>query len=39
MLKGSYTEDDTHYGNYQSDKYEFVPNIVIKYNVAFKISN
>lgn len=33
MLKGSYTEDDTHYGNYQSDKYEFVPNIIIKYNL------
>lgn len=33
MLKGSYTEDDTHYGNYQSDKYEFVPNIIIKYSL------
>jgi hypothetical protein len=33
MLKGSYTEDDTHYGNYQSDKYEFVPNIEIRYNL------
>ena len=31
MLKGSYTEDNTHYGNYQSDKYEFIPNIEIKY--------
>ena len=33
MLKGSYTEDDTPYGNYQSDKYEFVPNMQIKYNL------
>lgn len=33
MLKGSYTEDDTPYGNYQSDKYEFVPNIQIKYEL------
>lgn len=33
MLKGSYTEDNTPYGNYQSDKYEFVPNLVIKYNL------
>lgn len=33
MLRGSYTEDDTPYGNYQSDKYEFVPNIQIKYEL------
>lgn len=33
MLKGSYTEDDTPYGNHQSDKYEFVPNIQIKYEL------
>ena len=33
MLKGSYTEDNTHYGNYQSDKYEFIPNIEIKYDL------
>ena len=32
MLKGSYTEDNTPYGNYQSDKYEFVPNIQILNN-------
>lgn len=37
MLKGSYTEDDTPYGNYQSDKYEFIPNIVIKYNLKTDI--
>lgn len=34
MLKGSYTEDDTPYGNYQSDKYKFVPNILIKYELT-----
>lgn len=33
MLKGSYTEDDTPYGNHQSDKYEFVPDIQIKYEL------
>ena len=31
MLKGSYTEDDTKYGNYQSDVYLFNPNIRITY--------
>lgn len=34
MLKGSYTEDDTSYGNYSSDKYEFLPNIYIKYELT-----
>ncbi len=34
MLKGSYTEDNTSYGNYQTDKYEFVPNIIIKYQLT-----
>lgn len=33
MLKGSYTEDSTHYGNYQSDKYEFIPDLEIEYNL------
>lgn len=33
MLKGSYTESNTQYGNYQSDKYEFIPNIFIKYEL------
>ena len=33
MLNGSYTEDNTSYGNYQSDKYEFIPNIQIKYEL------
>ena len=33
MLKGSYTEDDTPYGNYQSDKYKFMPNVLIKYEL------
>lgn len=34
MLKGSYTESDTSYGNFQSDKYEFVPNLFIKYKLV-----
>lgn len=34
MLKGSYTESNTQYGNYQSDKYEFIPNISIKYELT-----
>lgn len=34
MLKGSYTESNTQYGNYQSDKYEFIPNIFIKYELT-----
>lgn len=33
MLKGSYTESDTNYGNYASDKYEFNPNLDIKYTL------
>ena len=33
MLKGSYTESDTQYGNYESDKYEFIPNLYIKYKL------
>ncbi len=37
MLKGSYTEDDTPYGNYKSNKYEFVPNIQIKYELKTDI--
>lgn len=37
MLKGSYTEDDTPYGNFQSDKYEFIPNIEIIYNLKTDI--
>lgn len=39
MLKGSYTEDDTPYGNFQSDKYEFVPNITIKYELTTDVEN
>lgn len=39
MLKGSYTEDDTHYGNFQSDKYEFIPNITIKYELKTDTEN
>ena len=33
MLKGSYTESTTPYGNFASDKYEFVPEINIKYEL------
>ena len=29
MLKGSYTESDTFYGNFESDRYEFIPNLSI----------
>lgn len=36
MLKGSYTESDTAYGNFQSDKYEFVPNLFIKYELTLE---
>lgn len=39
MLKGSYTEDNTSYGNYQTDKYEFVPNIIIKYELTTDTEN
>ena len=34
MLKGSYTEDDSPYGNYQSTNYEFLPNLVIIYRLV-----
>ncbi len=34
MLKGSYTESDTLYGNFASDKYEFIPNLFIKYELV-----
>ena len=37
MLKGSYTESNTVYGNFQSDKYEFVPNLFIKYELKTDI--
>lgn len=36
MLKGSYTESNTSYGNFQSDKYEFVPNLFIKYELTLE---
>lgn len=39
MLKGSYTEDNTSYGNYQTGKYEFVPNIIIKYELTTDTEN
>lgn len=34
MLKGSYTESETSYGNFQSDRYEFIPNVFIKYELT-----
>ncbi len=34
MLKGSYTESDTSYGNFESDRYEFIPNVYIKYELS-----
>jgi len=34
MLKGSYTESDTPYGNFQCDKYEFLPNLSVKYELV-----
>jgi len=34
MLKGSYTESNTAYGNFESDKYEFVPDLYIKYKLS-----
>ena len=33
-VKGSYTESETSYGNFQSDGYEFIPNIFIKYKLT-----
>lgn len=34
MLKGSYTESETSYGNFSSDKYEFIPKLFIKYELV-----
>lgn len=34
MLKGTYTESDTVYGNFQNTNYEFIPNIKIKYELV-----
>lgn len=33
MLKGSYTEDESKFGNYDDTKYEFIPNINIEYRL------
>lgn len=33
MLKGSYTESNTSYGNFESDRYEFMLNLFIKYEL------
>lgn len=37
MLKGSYTESDTFYGSFESDRYEFMPNLFIKYKLSTDI--
>lgn len=34
MLKGSYTESDTTYGNFSDDKYIFIPNIYLTYELV-----
>ena len=34
MLKGSYTESDTKYGNFVSDKYEFIPELYVNYKLT-----
>lgn len=34
MLKGSYTESDTKYGNFDSYKYEFIPDLYINYKLT-----
>ena len=34
MLKGSYTESNTQYGNYESDKYEFIPELYVNYKLT-----
>lgn len=34
MLKGSYTESDTQYGKFESDKYEFIPDLYINYKLT-----
>ncbi len=36
MLKGSYTESQTNYGNFGSSKYEFIPEISIEYNLKIE---
>lgn len=33
MLKGSYTESDTSYGNFENSMYEFIPEVFIKYEL------
>jgi len=36
MLKGSYTESQTYYGNFGSCKYEFIPEISIEYKLKIE---
>jgi len=33
MLDGSYTEDNISFGNYENNRYEFIPNLKIVYNL------
>lgn len=34
MLKGFYTESESEYGNFSNDKYYFIPNLQVKYNLV-----
>ena len=34
MLKGYYTESESEYGNFTNDKYYFIPNLSIKYDLT-----
>ena len=36
MLKGYYTESKSEYGNFQSDKYYFIPELSIEYSLVVK---
>ena len=34
FMTGSYTEDESSYGNFENDKYEFLPNIYVRYHLV-----
>lgn len=34
MLKGSYTESESNYGNFGSCNYEFIPNLNVEYKLT-----
>ena len=34
MLRGNYTESETQYVNFESDKYEFIPDLYIRYELT-----